>query len=71
MKMQDKAQKSTAPKDKLNEKYLVTKESKQLNKELVNPNYLTTYDFIMYSKRRKNEEIAEKQTKKGYLQGYD
>eukprot|EP00353_Schmidingerella_taraikaensis_P006874 CAMPEP_0185569660 /NCGR_PEP_ID=MMETSP0434-20130131/2211_1 /TAXON_ID=626734 ORGANISM="Favella taraikaensis, Strain Fe Narragansett Bay" /NCGR_SAMPLE_ID=MMETSP0434 /ASSEMBLY_ACC=CAM_ASM_000379 /LENGTH=65 /DNA_ID=CAMNT_0028184509 /DNA_START=901 /DNA_END=1098 /DNA_ORIENTATION=- len=36
----------------------------------IEPNYLSTYEFFLASKKRKNLDIQEKQAKKGYLMGY-
>ena len=66
MKVQDRAAKSTFPGDG----FLVNTQDIQALDSRIEPNYLSTYEFFIENKKRKNEAIHEKQNKKGYLAGY-
>ena len=66
MKVQDRSAKSNFPGDG----YLVNAQDIQALDSRIEPNYLSTYEFFIENKKRKNEAIHEKQNKKGYLTGY-
>lgn len=64
MKQQEVSKKGT------DGKYIENKSSSQVDGQLIKPNYLTTYDFLMKMKKQKIDEIQKKQQKKGYLAGF-
>ena len=56
MKIQDRAAKSTFPTDG----YLVNTQDIKSLESKIEPNYLSTYEFFLANKKRKNEAIHEK-----------
>ena len=66
MKQQDRSQKSNFPGDG----FLVNNQDIESMNTRIEPNYLSTYEFFLENKKRKDVEITDKQSKKGYLTGY-
>jgi len=56
MKIQDRAAKSTFPTDE----YLFNVQDLQALDSRIEPNYLSTYEFFLANKQRKNNDIQEK-----------
>ena len=60
MKMKDRSVKDSSGKDGFTDKFLSKNLTNGDMEESLKPNFLSTYDFLIKSKKAKNDELTEK-----------